>query len=211
MPSNNGVNSNMEKEYIAAAATIIAALVTLFGAIYVHRKTAENAKASEHANKEISRIARESSEQHERSLSMLNSRLEQAVHKANSTYSKKLEVLSSAYNLLGSIKFLVESYLTPYTEHSKSGDPEKMKDACLQFEELRKYHMSNAIFFDSDDQLGSSMGEIMGELNRINNLDKSSEGADDFWRQQVKAFQTVIEPSISSVKSQFRKSLQLGE
>jgi hypothetical protein len=201
----------MEKEYIAAAATIIAALVTLFGAIYVHRKTAENAKISEFANKELSRIARESSEQHERSLSTLNSRLEQAVHKANSTYSKKLEVLSSSYNLLGSIKFLVESYLTPYTEHSKSGDPEKMKEACLQFEELRKYHMSNAIFFDSDDQLGQSMGEIMGELNRINNLDKSSQGADNFWRQQVEAFQTVIEPSTSSVKSQFRRSLELGE
>ena len=85
-----------------------------------------------------------------------------------------------------------------------------MKGACLQFEELRKYHMSNAIFFDSDDQLGSSMGKIMGELNRINNLDKSSKGADS-WRQQVDSFQEVIEPSISSVKSQFRKSLQLGE
>ncbi len=69
----------MEKEYIVAATTIIAALVTLFGAIYVHRKTAENAKVSEHANKELSRIARESYKQHERSLSMLNSSLEQAV------------------------------------------------------------------------------------------------------------------------------------
>lgn len=201
----------MEKESIAAAATIISALVTLFGAIYVQRKTAEHAKASEYASKELSRIARESSERHERSLSMLNSRLEQAVHKANSTYSKKLEVLSSAYNLLGSIKFLVESYLTPYTEHSKSGDPEKMKSACLQFEELRKFHMSNAIFFDSDDQLGSSMGKIMEELDRINNLNKKSQGADSFWEQQVTAFQTVIEPSIASVKSQFRRSLELGE
>ncbi len=197
----------MEKEYIAAAATIIAALVTLFGAIYTHRKTAENAKASEHTNRELSRIAK----QYDRSLSILNSRLEQAVHKANSTYSKKLDVLSSAYNLLGSIKFLVESYLTSYTEHSNSGDPEKMKEACLQFEELRKFHMSNAIFFDSDDQLGGSMGEIMGELNRINNLNPNAQGANEHWGQQVTAFQTVIEPSISSVKSQFRKSLELGE
>ena len=196
----------MEKEYIVATATVIASLVTLFGAIYIHRKTAENAKASE----KLIQIAKESSEQHERSLSMLNSRLEQAIYKSNSTYSKKLEVLSAAYNLLGSIKFSVEKYLTPYTEYSKSGDPEIMKDACLQFENLRKYYMSNAIFFDSDDQLGIAMGKIMAELNRINNLDKSPQGDESFWHQQVQAFQTVIEPSISSVKSQFRKSLELG-
>jgi len=197
----------MEKEYIAAAATIIAALVTLFGAIYTYRKTAENAKTSEHTNKELSRI----SEQHDRTLSILNSRLEQAVHKANNTYSKKLDVLSSAYNLLGSIKFLVESYLTSYTEHSNSGDSEKMKEACLLFEELRKFHMSNAIFFDSDDKLGRTMGEVMEELNRINNLQPEAKGANEYWKQQVAAFQTAIEPSISSVKSQFRKSLELGE
>ncbi len=101
-------------------------------------------------------------------------------------------MLSSAYNLLGSIKFLVESYLTPYTEYSKSGDSEKIKGACLQFEELRKYHMSNAIFFDSDDQLGSSMGKIMGELNRINNLDKSSQGANSFLHQQVGHFKQLL-------------------
>jgi len=55
------------------------------------------------------------------------------------------------------------------------------------------------------------MGEIMGELNRINNLNPNAQGANEHWGQQVTAFQTVIEPSISSVKSQFRKSLELGE
>lgn len=201
----------MEKEVFGAAATIIAALVTVFGAIYTHRKTAENAKISESSSKELVRISRESEEKHDKNLSLLNSRLEQAVHKANSIYSKKLDVLSGAFNILGEIRFLVESYLTPYTEHSGSGGTEKMKEACFKFEDLRKYHMANSIFFDSDDVLGESMGKIMGELSRINNLNKNNGKEREYWCQQVRAFQTVIEPAVESVKKQFQRTLALSD
>ncbi|BDZ74475.1 hypothetical protein GCM10025856_21940 [Methylophaga marina] len=201
----------MEKEIVGAAATIIAALVTLLGAIYTHRKTAENAKVSESSRDELVRISRESEERHSRSLSLLNSRLEQAVHKANSIYSRKLEILSGAFNILGEISFLVESYLTPYIEHSGSGRAEKMEQACAKFEDLRKYHMANSIFFDSEDVLGESMGKIMEELNRINNLNTSSGTNQNYWLEQVDAFQTVIKPAVESVKEQFQRTLELSD
>lgn len=112
----------MEGEYVIATATIIAAIVTFLSSICVSIKTSKSSKASNDMYEELSRITRE----HERSQSLLNSVLEKAVHKSNSFYSKKLEVLSYSYNLLGSIKFLVESYLNPCTTNSRSGDPKKL-------------------------------------------------------------------------------------
>lgn len=86
----------------------------------------------------------------------------------------------------------------------------KIIAACLKFEELREFYISNKIFFD-DNQLGKAMGEIMGSLNMINNLNKSSHDAKISWEQLAKSFKEVIEPSITSVNLQFGNLLRAGE
>jgi len=200
----------MDVALIGAVATIIAALVTLFGAIYVQRKTAEYDQLSKSIERKYLSNLTESERRHEKQLSILSSRLEEVIYKSNSIFSKKLEVIGRIYSMLGCIQFELESFLVGYTEHSESGNPQKLIDASKQFEELRKYYAMNLIYVDNEQELGQAIGKLMGDLNRMNVYQYEHKTATDpAWNKQVEVMQQSINPLLNSIKEQFKESLKL--
>lgn len=194
-----------EIRLLGVAVSAIASLLSFLGIVYVARINRRHAFYMQRAAQEKEAALEEVKKLHSQELAGLQAKLSNMSHRSQKNYEKKLEVLSNAFDKLGKIQALVESYVVPYTEYTKSRDPNKLVEACMVFEELREFHLRNSIFFDKDDKLGSSMGAIMGQLNYLVNISKSSDDGVIPLRQ--KSFQDVISPAVYSVKEQYQRAL----
>lgn len=197
----------MTMEEIRLYGVIVAAigsLLSFFGVIYVASCNRQHTLNLQRYSQKNERLFEDIKHSNAEKLASLQSELSAQSHRSQKNYEKKLEVLSGAFDKLGKIQSLVESYVVPYTVHTQSRDPQKLVEASKVFEELREYHLRNAIFFDKDDKLGSSMSEIMGQLNYLNNI-SDSDGMDVVAERQ-KAFNQKINPAIYSVKEQYQRA-----
>lgn len=197
--------SSEDIKFIGVAVAAIGSLLSFLGVIYVARLNREHTAALQKQAMENTRQFANMKHQYAQELATIQNTLSKELHKSQKSYEKKLEVLSGAYDKLGLIQSLVESYVVPYTVHTESRAPEKLVEASRVFEELREYHLRNAIFFDKDDLLGSSMGEIMGQLNYLNNISDSDSMETVYKRQET--FRSKINPAISSVREQYQRAV----
>ncbi|ELB2908872.1 hypothetical protein QNE33_004398 [Vibrio alginolyticus] len=190
---------------IGIAVTAVASLLSFLGLIYVARKNREHADTLHLKVSRNTELVEELKHEYAQELATVQNELSKQLHKSQKAYDKKLEVLEATYEKLGKIQSLVETYVVPFTKHTESRDPEKLKQASIVFEELREYRLRKAIFFDSDDKLGSSMADIMGALNRMENISESESRETIFDRQKI--FQETITPAVNSVREQYQRAL----
>jgi len=199
---------NMEEiKFYGVMVAAIASLLSLFGVVHVARLNRQHANKLQQNAQNNEKFFEDIKHSNAEKLASLQSQLSSNLHRSQKNYDKKLEVLSGAFEKLGKIQSLAESYVVPYTVHTKSRDPNKLIEASKLFEELREYHLCNAIFFDADDKLGSSMGELMGQLNYLNNI-SDSDGL-DVVAQRQKSFMEHINPAINSVKEQYQRAVSV--
>jgi len=194
-----------EIKLVGIAVTAIASLLSFLGLIYVARKNREHAISLQLKVSRNTELVEGLKHEYAQELATVQNELSKQLHKSQKAYDKKLEVLEATYEKLGKIQSLVETYVVPFTKHTESRDPEKLKQASIVFEELREYRLRKAIFFDSDDKLGSSMADIMGALNYLDNISES-DTRQTIWDRQ-KLFKDTITPAVNSVKEQYQRAL----
>ena len=136
----------MEASVVAALASIAGALIALVGAIFNRRKTEEAAEQARLANERLGERLKRIDEFQQTNLALFKSELDRITFVVNANYSKRVEVLTEAYSRLAEIKLLMESFVVPLFAHSKTGNPQTIKDAADKFEELYKFCSMKAVF-----------------------------------------------------------------
>lgn len=197
----------MEPAVIAALASVSAAFIALFGAIFNRRKTADAAEQARLANVQLSERLKTIDEFQQTNLALLKSELDRITFVVNANYSKRVEVLTEAYSKLAEIKLLMESSVVPLFPHSTTGNPQTIRDAADKFEELYKLCSMKAVFFASNSQFMNALGQVMGHINHM--LNNANSGNSSAWAQQANIVISGVNPVLSQIRDEVRQELKL--
>lgn len=185
----------MDASVIAAAASICAALIALFGALFNRRKTEEAAE-------QLKRI----DECQHNHLTLLKSELDRISFVANSNHSKRVEVITEAYLRLAEIKFLMEAFVVPMFPQSVPRNTQTILDAVAKFEDLYKFCSMKAIFFSDRISIMEALGKVMGYINQMQNLAQSDSSS---WHQQASVVIDGVTPVLQQIRNEVRRELSL--
>lgn len=197
----------MEASVVAALASIAAALIALVGAIFNRRKTEEAAEQARLANEQLGERLKRIDEFQQTNLALFKSELDRITFVVNANYSKRVEVLTEAYSRLAEIKLLMESFVVPLFAHSKTGNPQTIKDAADKFEELYKFCSMKAVFFAPNSQFMNALGQLMNHINHMQN--NANSGNSSSWPQQANIVINGVNPVLSQIRDEVRLELQL--
>ena len=197
----------MEASDIAAAASICAALIALFGALFNRRKTEEAAEQSRKANEEFAKRLKIIDEGQQSHLTLLKSELDRINFVTNSNHSKRVEVLTEAYSKLAEIKLLMEAFVVPMFPQSVTGNTQTILDAVAKFEDLYKFCSMKAVFFSDRSTIMEALGKVMGHINQMQNLAQS--GSSSSWQQQASVVIDGVTPVLQQIRNEVRQELGL--
>ena len=197
----------MEASVVAALASIAGALIALVGAIFNRRKTEEAAEQARLANERLGERLKRIDEFQQTNLALFKSELDRITFVVNANYSKRVEVLTEAYSRLAEIKLLMESFVVPLFAHSKTGNPQTIKDAADKFEELYKFCSMKAVFFAPNSQFMNALGQLMNHINHMQN--NANSGNSSSWPQQANIVINGVNPVLSQIRDEVRLELQL--
>ena len=197
----------MDASVIAAAASICAALIALFGALFNRRKTEEAAEQSRQANEKFGERLKKIDEAQQSHLALLKSEMDRISFIANANHSKRVEVLTEAYSKLAEIKLLMESFVVPMFPQSVTGNAQTIMDAATKFEDLYKYCSMKAVFFSDNSSIMEALGKVMGHINYMQNL--AQPGSSASWQQQANVVISGVTPALSKIRDEVRQELKL--
>lgn len=198
----------MEPAVVAALASISAAFITLIGAIFNSRKAEEAAEQARLANMRLSERLKMIEEVQQTNLAQFKSELDRITFVVNSNYSKRVEVLTEAYSKLAEIKLLMESFVVPLFPHSVTGNLQTIRDAADKFEELYKFCSMKSVFFASNSQFMSALGQVMGHINHM--LNNAAPGNSSSWQQQANIVISGVNPVLLQICDEVRRELKFN-
>lgn len=197
----------MDPSIIAASSSIPAALVSLFGTLFIWRKTAKAAKKASAENRRLSEDLKAIDARQQANIASFQSNLDRMTHVMNANHSKRAEVLTKSYAMLAEIKLLMERFVVPLFKHSVTGDSMTVRDAAIKFEELYKYSSMHAVYFRADSQFVRVLAALMGHINQMQNLAGNNDPS--VWNAKARIVIDGVEPLLKKIGSEVRKELGL--
>ncbi|CAJ3178917.1 Uncharacterised protein [Burkholderia pseudomallei] len=196
----------MEPSIIAAAASVSAALIALFGAVFNRRKTEQAAEQARLANEALSERLKKIDVVQQNQLALLKSEMDRIGYIANVNHSKRAEVLTETYAKLADIKLLMERFVVPMFAHSSTGNAQTLTEAAHKFEELYRFCSMKAVYFSMDSKVMEALGQLMGYINHMQNLAQTDASS---WKQQASMVIDGVNPILGSIRTDIRRELKL--
>lgn len=183
--------------------TLTVAFIALFGTLFNTWKSSQNARETRNNNERLSKELKSIDARQQSELALFQSEL----GRMSANYSKRVEVLTESYAKLVEIKLLMESFVVPLFEHSVTGDKATIRRAADKFEELYHYSSMNFVYFRKDSTFMSSLGELMGHINHMQN--NANSGDKSSWHKQARIVIEGVNPILSNIAAEVRKELKL--